>query len=166
MAIYLKYGALKGSANTKGFEGWIDVDSFSWGVQRHMASAHRGGANREAGEVAIQDITLSKRMDVSSNPLLGEAWGGKLNTKVTIKFTTNTAKGVGDFLIYELENTGISHYGISAHGQGGGSGGDLMPTETLTLNFAKISVTYKNVDPGISMSPSTVGYDLTKMVAS
>ena len=41
-----------------------------------------------------------------------------------------------------------------------------MPTETLTLNFAKISVTYKNVDPGISMSPSTVGYDLTKMVAS
>ena len=78
-----------------------------------------------------------------------------MDSKVTIKFTT-TAKGkVETFLTYELENAGLSGYSLS-------SGGD-MPTESLSLNFTKITETFAGMDPGVSGSPETVGYDLTQM---
>jgi len=38
-----------------------------------------------------------------------------------------------------------------------------MPTESLSLNFTKITETFTGQDPGISGSPETVGYDLTQM---
>jgi type VI secretion system secreted protein Hcp len=54
-----------------------------------------------------------------------------------------------------MEHTGLSHYSLS-------SGGD-MPTESMSLNFTKITEKFSAMDPGISGSPETVGYDLTLM---
>jgi type VI secretion system secreted protein Hcp len=98
---------------------------------------------------------VTKLGDVSTPKLLLDAVAGKLDNKVTIKFTTTTKGKIETFMTYEFENTGLSHYSTS-------SGGD-MPTETLQLNFAKISKTFTGHDPGISGSPETVGYDLTQM---
>ena len=38
-----------------------------------------------------------------------------------------------------------------------------MPTESLSLNFTKITETISGMDPGVSGSPETVGYHLTQM---
>lgn len=159
MAIYLKYGSIKGSVTTEGFKDWIELNSFQWGVGRSVGTAARGSLSREHSEPALSEITVTKVTDVASPKLMLDAVAGKLDNKVEIKFTT-TAKGkVETYLTFKLENTGISHYSMASSG---GSGGD-MPVEHLSLNFTKITKTFIGMDPGISGSPETVGYDLTQM---
>ena len=155
MAIYMKYGSIDGAATTQGFQKWIELDSFQWGVGRAIGTAARGAQTRESSEPSISEITVTKRMDAGTPKLLQDALAGHLDNKVEIKFTTTTKGEVVDFLGYELTNTGISGYSVS-------SGGDL-PTESLSLNFTKIALTYKGTDPAISSNPVTVGYDLTLM---
>jgi type VI secretion system secreted protein Hcp len=155
MAIYLKYASIKGPVTTEGFKDWIEVQSFQWGVSRSIGTAARNSTSREHAEPVIAEITLTKQSDISSPKLFLDSVAGKLDSKVTIKFTTTTKGKVDTFSTYDLEGAGIAHYHLS-------SGGD-MPTESLSLNFTKISYTFIGMDPAISGSPETVGYDLTQM---
>jgi type VI secretion system secreted protein Hcp len=155
MAIYMKYGSVKGPVTTEGFKDWIECESFQWGVSRALGTAARGATSREHSEPVLGEITLTKHADVASPKLFLEAVAGKLDTKVAIHFTTTVKGKVDTYLKYELENAGVSHYTQS-------SGGD-MPLESVSLNFTKISKTFTGMDPSLSGSPETVGYDLTYM---
>ncbi|MBV9015897.1 MAG: type VI secretion system tube protein Hcp [Alphaproteobacteria bacterium] len=155
MALYMKYGSLDGACTTKGFEKWIELNSFQWGVGRAIGTGARGSLSREHSEPTISEITVTKLTDKSSPKLFEEALYGKLDTKVEIKFTTTVKNSVETFLAYELTNTGPSHYSL-------GSGGD-MPTETLSLNFTKVQMKFTPMEAGLTGSPEQVGYDLEKM---
>lgn len=98
---------------------------------------------------------MTKLQDVASPKLFLDSVAGKMDNKVTIKFTTTTKGKVETFCTFELENTGLSHYSMSSGGE--------APMESLSLNFTKISKTFTGHDPGISGSPETVGYDLSQM---
>ena len=155
MAIYMKYGSIKGAVTTDGFKDWIELSSFQWGVGRSIGTAARGSISREHSEPSLSEVSVTKLSDLSTPKLFLDAVAGKLDNKVTIKFTT-TAKGdVETFLTYEMENTGLSHYSLS-------SGGD-MPMESMSLNFTKITEQFSGMDPGVSGTPEIVGYDLTQM---
>jgi type VI secretion system secreted protein Hcp len=155
MAVYMKYGSIKGPVTTEGFKDWIELQSFQWGVGRAIGTAARGSTSREHSEPSISEIVVTKLTDVASPKLFLDAVAGKLDSKVEVKFTTTTKGKVETFLTYKMENTGVSGYSLS-------SGGD-MPMESLTLNFTKISYTFTGHDPGVGGSPETVGYDLTQM---
>jgi type VI secretion system secreted protein Hcp len=155
MAIYMKYGSVKGPVTTEGFKDWIELHSFQWSVGRSIGSAARGSTSREHSEPSLNEVTVTKLSDVATPKLFLDAVAGELNNKVTIKFTTTTKGKVETFLTYEMEDTGLSHYSLS-------SGGD-MPMESLSLNFTKITETFLGTDPATQGSPETVGYDLTQM---
>ena len=152
MAIYLKFGKIDGSVTTKGFEKWIELQSFQWGVGRGVNSATGSDVNREASAPSISEITVTKSFDEASNKLLMDVLAGQLDAKVEIKLTTTTKNETTEFLTYTLEKCGLSGYSVS-------SGGD-RPMESLSLNFTKISVTNKSIDSGGKAQPDTVGYDL------
>ena len=42
MALYMKYGSIKGAGATDGFKDWIEPNSFQWGMGRHIGTAARG----------------------------------------------------------------------------------------------------------------------------
>lgn len=155
MAIYMKYGSIKGAATTEGFKDWIELTSFQFGTGRGIASAARSPTSREHSEPSLSEITVTKLTDVSSPKLFTESVAGELNNAVTITFTTTTKNKVEPFLKYELENTGVSGYSVS-------SGGD-MPSESISLNYTKIKKTFIGLDPATKGNPETVGYDLTEM---
>jgi type VI secretion system secreted protein Hcp len=155
MAIYMKYGNIKGAVTTEGFKHWIELTSFQWGIGRSIGTAARGALSREHSEPSLSEVTVTKLGDVSTPKLFLDAVAGKLDSKVTIKFTTTTKGKVETFLTYDLENTGISHYSMNSAGD--------MPTEHLSLNFTKIAETFTGMQPGITGSPETVGYDLEQM---
>ena len=155
MAIYMKFGSVNGAVTTKGFEKWIELSSFQWGVGRAVGTAARGSTNREGSEPSISEVTVTKVMDVASNALFSDAVGGDFSTTVQLKFTTTTKDTVTTYLKYELSNTGISGYSVS-------SGGD-NPNESLSLNFTKVMITHTGTDSKIGGAPDTVGYDLEKM---
>jgi type VI secretion system secreted protein Hcp len=155
MAIYMKYGSIKGAVTTDGFKDWIELNSFQWGVGRAIRSAARGATSREHSEPSLSEITVTKPSDVATPDLFLDAVAGQLNNKVTIKFTTTTKGKVETFLTYEMENTGLSRYSLSSSGD--------IPKESLSLNFTKIAETFLGMDPSIGGTPKTVGYDLTQM---
>lgn len=155
MAIYMKYGSINGAVTTDGFKDWIELGSFQWGVGRGIGSAARGAQNREGSEPSLSEIIVTKMMDIASNNLFLDAVAGTMNAKVEIKFTTTTKNKVETFLTYELTDTGLSGYSLS-------SGGD-NPSESLSLNFTKVSITRSAIGPDGKPKPDTVGYDLTQM---
>jgi type VI secretion system secreted protein Hcp len=96
---------------------------------------------------------VRKQTDLSSPDLFLDSVAGKLNNTVTLKFTTTSKGDVETFLTYELTDCGLSGYALSSEGD--------MPTESLRLNYTKITKTFS--DPETGVAPKTVGYDLTKM---
>jgi len=96
---------------------------------------------------------VTKNTDVASVKLLQDATAGELNHPVTISFTSTTKGQTIEYLKYELVNVGLSGYSLS-------SGGD-MPSESLSLNFSKVTMTFKGLDPATAANPQSGGYDLT-----
>lgn len=156
MSIYMKFGSIDGAVTTKGFEKWIELQSCQLGVSRSIGTAARGATNREGSEPSFSEVVVSKAFDVSSVKLMEDAWGGDLSNKVQIKFTTTVKNGVNTFLAYELEKCGVSSYSFSAGAEGN-------PSESLALNFTKITVAHTGMDAKVSGSPVRVSYDLETM---
>jgi len=153
VAIYMNWDGVPGDVTTQGFEKWIELQSFQWGVGRGIGSAMSGQASRESSIPSVSEIVVTKRMDGSSPGLWTDSVAGQLNTTVKIAFTTTSKGATTEFLNYELTNTGLSGYSLS-------SGGD-MPTESLSLNFTKVVWKFTGTDPSVSGTPVTQGYDLT-----
>ncbi|MEI8195936.1 MAG: type VI secretion system tube protein Hcp, partial [Phycisphaerae bacterium] len=143
--IYMKYGNITGNVTAKGFLGDSQLTSFQWGVGRSISSGVNSDGNREASAPSVSEIVVTKQFDSASLPLIQEAFGGT-PSRVETDFVNATAKGtLQTYLKLELDNTLLSGYSIS-------SGGD-RPSESLSLNFTKISFT---------AGKDTFSYDLTK----
>lgn len=152
MAIYLKYGAIEGNVTTQGFEKWIELNSCQFGVGRGISMMIGKGTAREASIPSISEVVVTKVMDSASNKLFLDAVGGSMDTLAKITFTTTDKTDTTGFLTYELTNTGISGFSTS-------SGGD-RPSESLSLNFTKVTISYTDKDSAVGGAADTVGYDL------
>ena len=155
MTIVVKYEGIDGETKIRGFEKYIEVDSFQLGLGRHIASA-RGTSTREGGEVSISEITCTKATDGTTVKLFEQACTGKLNKKVDIKFLRTGSGEPQEFLSFELQGTGISGMSFSASG----GGGDSRPMESLSFNFDKIKIKYNPIGDDFTGSPATWGWDL------
>lgn len=156
MAIYMKYQDIKGQVTTDGFKDWIELDSCNLSIQRHTGLG-AGGKSREGAHPDIQEIQISKKFDKATPLILRESVAGTFDKKVDIKWTT-TAKGkVDTFFHVELEKCGITNYSQSGSP-------DHVPTESLSLNFLKITFTPSPLDEaGSPQKGAVVTYDLEAM---
>jgi type VI secretion system secreted protein Hcp len=153
MPIYMKYGAIKGGVVATGHEGWIELNSFQWGVGRTISSPTGGSSGRETSPPSISEIVVTKPTDIATVALLREALAGS-GQDVSIDFCTTDQGTDTVYLSFTLTNTLISGDAIS-------SGGNL-PEESISLNFTKIQC--RDLLPGAQNpdgSPASVGYDLT-----
>src|SRR5215471_21466514 len=116
MAIYMKYGSIKGPVTTDGFKDWIEVNSFQWGDSRAIRSAAGFLHSREHSAPSFSEVTLKKRTDFSSPKLFLESVAGRLDNKVTLKFTTTTKDKVETFMTYEFSDCGLSAYALNSEG--------------------------------------------------
>lgn len=156
MAIFLKYGSIKGETTQVTHKDWIEINSMQFGVGRGISSGVGGGSKREATAPSVSEITLTKTMDICSNLILKEALGGKaVDVKIEVTQTDNSGKHVA-YLKYVLTNTLISGYSLS-------SGGD-RPSESLSLSFTKIDSEYLNIDD--KFAAKTTGHVVYDIAAS
>ena len=148
MPIYMQYGAIKGDVSAAGHEGWIELNSFQWGVGRTSSGPTGGSSGREVSAPSISEIVVTKPTDIATVALLREALVGE-GQDVSIDFCKTDQGKVTVYLSYTLNNTMISGNAIS-------SGGNL-PEESISLNFTKFQC--RDLLPGAQ--PGSVGYDLT-----
>ena len=112
MPIYMKYGAIEGDATAAGHEGWIELNSFQWGVGRGISSPTGKSANRESTAPSIAEVSVSKVSDFASPLLLIEALKGE-GTPVQIDFCKTDGGQLEVFTSVALENTLISGFSTS-----------------------------------------------------
>jgi type VI secretion system secreted protein Hcp len=128
-AAYIKFDGVDGESQDKDHKGWSELVSFSQGID----TTHSGAA-------AFKDVVVTKEYDKSSPTLAEAVVRGKVFPSVVFELTRSSpgAEPVA-YLQYELTNVQVTSYSV------GGSASD-QPTETMSLNFEEIKVTYTETD--------------------
>lgn len=160
MPIFMNYDGIQGDVTSKGHEQWIELSSWQWGVGRGITSATASEADREGSTPSVSEIVVTKVTDGASPNLMRASLGVKPageGKTVKIDFCKTDQDKPEPYLQFELENTLISGFSMS-------SGGD-RPTESLSLNFTKI--TMNNISMGSANEtgqPDRPFYDLGQQV--
>lgn len=135
---YLKIGDVKGESVVKGFEGQIDVLSWSWGMSQ-TGTTHRGTGGG-AGRVDVQDMTFTHYVDAASSNLMLACCNGKHYPDALLTVRKAGEKPL-DYL--KITMTDLIITSVST----GGSKGEELVAETVSINFAKVKVEYQPQDP-------------------
>lgn len=152
MAIYVKFGSIKGDATHQEHKDWVQVDSIQWGVGRAITTPTGSTKNREASEPSISEVTVTKQMDQSSIYFFEEACVGNKAQDCKIHMVSTGSPG-RTYAEFNLSNTLVSGYSVS-------SGGDV-PSESISFSFTKIEHKYNTVDEGGKSKPASASYDMT-----
>ncbi len=149
---FLKVDGIEGESTDDKHKNEIDVESWSWGETNTGEAAHRGGMG--AGKVAMQDFHFVMRVCKASPKLMQGCATGE-----HIKEATLTCRKAGgsqqEYLKIKFSDLLISSY------QTGGSNGDVVPVDQISLNFSKIEFEYKEQKKDGSLGGAVkAGYDL------
>jgi type VI secretion system secreted protein Hcp len=150
--MFLKLDGIKGESADKGHKDEIAILAWSWGVS-NSGSAHLGGG-AGSGKVNVQDLSLTKYIDVASPDLALFSCNGKHIAKgqLTVR---KAGENPLEYLIIKLEDILVASYST------GGSGGEDRLTENITLNFAKVDMEYTAQDAkGAAGAKPKMGWDI------
>ena len=73
MPIYMEFKGIPGAVETHGYEKWIELNSFQYGVGRAVSSG-AGGNTRESSAPNVSEIVVTKHFDVASAKLYQDWW--------------------------------------------------------------------------------------------
>jgi type VI secretion system secreted protein Hcp len=151
--------APKGESTLKGYEGKMELLSFSHGVAMQV-TGDMSNTERTSGKPNHQDMTVTKYLDQASPVLTQSCCEGKGFKKVDIIIGRNDSGAVIELMRYTLANVLISSISV------GGGGGD-KPVETVTLNYNKIGWTYTSQHKEVGKNGVVDGkWDLEQNVAA
>jgi len=156
---FLKLGDVKGESVVKGFEDHIQLLAWSWGMSQ-SGTTHIGSGGG-AGKVNVQDLSFTHYVDSASPNLIKACCVGTHYD--TGKLTMRKAGGAPlDYVIISL--TDIIVTSVSS----GGSGGEDLLSENVTLNFAQFKYEYQPQDAkgGKKGGTLTASYNIAKNTES
>ena len=76
MAIYLHVEGLEGDVTAAGHEGWIECESFQWGVGRGITTPTGSSQERESTAPSVSEVTVVKNMDKCTPKLFEQSCVG------------------------------------------------------------------------------------------
>jgi type VI secretion system secreted protein Hcp len=158
MDMFLKIEGVKGEsrdADAK-HKGTMDLLAWSWGMS-NSGTAHMGtGAG--AGKVNVQDLSLTKYIDSGSPTLQLACCNGKHFPEALVTVRKAGEKPL-EYLTIKMSEVMVTSVST------GGSGGEDRLTENVTLNFAKVEVTYTSQDAtGKAGDPIPYGWNIAENV--
>lgn len=147
---FLRVDGIQGESADAKHKGEIDVLSWSWGETQATGLPSSGGG---AGKVEMSDLTVVTHVSKASPHLLLACATGK-HIKSAVLTGRKAGKGQAEFLTFSLSDVLVSSY------QTGGSASVEPPTDSVSLNFAKLQVEYKEQKADGSLGETVkVGWD-------
>lgn len=122
----IKFDGIEGEGKLTGFEGWIDISSWSWGVSHPTSGVPGGGYSSDKAH--FSDVTISKTADKGSATLLLNMTFGTHFPKVEIVSLKTTGETIEKYCHIEMEKVFIT----SVSQAGGGSG---PPMESVSMSY-------------------------------
>ena len=148
---YLKFDGIPGESTDEKHKGEIELESYALGLSNSSPGGAAGGGSGK-GKVQFQDFHFVKSEDSTSPVLFLSCASGKHFQKVEIHLRKSGEKQI-DYLKIDLEDVMVSSFSQA--------GADEVPTESISLNFAKILMTHTpQLADGNAGTPITAGWDL------
>ena len=130
----LKIDGVEGESQDSKHKAEIEIQSFSFGATQTGSFAAGGGGG--AGKVSMQDFHFTVPVNKASPKLMLACASGQ-HIKKAVLTVRKAGKEQQEYLKYTFSDILVSSY------QTGGGGGDVMPVDQISLNFAKIEQEYK-----------------------
>lgn len=156
--MFLKLEGVTGESQDKTHTGEIDVLAWSWGMSQ-SGTMHIGGGGG-AGKVSIQDLSVTKYIDKSSPVLQMYCSNGKQFKEGTLAVRKAGGDDPLEYLKIKMTEVIVTSYST------GGSGGQDLLTENISLNFAEVDVEYQPQKQDGSKDGGAIkyGWDIAKNV--
>lgn len=130
---FLKIDGIDGESTDKKHKNSIDIESWSWGENNSGSSSQGGGGG--AGKVTMQDFNFVMRVNKASPKLLLACANGQ-PFKSALLTCRKAGKEQQEYLKIKFSDLLVSNF------QTGGSSGDIIPVDQISLNFSKIEYEY------------------------
>jgi type VI secretion system secreted protein Hcp len=149
---FLKIDGIPGESVDQKHKNEIQLEAFSWGATNEAGPVI--GAGGGAGKVQVQDFSFTMRVNKASPKLFLACAKGQ-----HLKMATFTARREGkaqqEFLVYKFTDVVVSSY------QTGGSAGDVIPMDSISLAFSRVEMAYRPQKADGSLdTPIAAGWDL------
>jgi type VI secretion system secreted protein Hcp len=145
-------GEIDGESMDSSHKKEIDVLAWSWGMS-NSGSFHVGGGGG-AGKVNMQDLSVTKWVDISSPVLQLYCANGDHFSKAVLTVRKSGKKPL-EYIKILMEQVMVTSVST------GGSGGEDKLTENITLNFAKVKFEYQQQnDDGTGGTKKNMYWDI------
>ena len=136
--MHIKIDTIPGHSEIKGFEGQIQLESFSWAMQQTTSFGSSSGGG--AGKVNLGDMTFVHNVDKATPKLMIACCTGAHLKDAVLTCRKAGGESAVDFLKITLTDVIVSSVSPS-----GTNNGDT-PNETVSLAFAEYKVEYQEQD--------------------
>src|SRR5258708_799316 len=135
-ASYLQLDGVPGEALEANHKDWIELLSYSHSMTQPVSTTRSSAGGAATGRTQHGDFMITKFVDKASPKLYEAVSNGKHFAKATIDVCRAGGTQV-KFLTITLEEIMISSISANSGGQANAEG-DILPTETVGLNYGKI----------------------------
>jgi type VI secretion system secreted protein Hcp len=136
--MHIKIDTIPGHSEIKGFEGQIQLESFSWNMQQSTSFGSSTGGG--AGKVNMGDMTFVHNVDKATPKLMIACCTGAHLKDAVLTCRKAGGESAVDFLKITLTDVIVSSVSPSGTNMGD------TPTETVSLAFAEFKVEYQEQD--------------------
>ena len=131
---YIKFDGISGESVDAKHKDEIDVESWSWGETHAVAGPPGSGGG--ASKVSMQDFQFVMGLNRASIGLMKACATGE-HIKTATLSGTRGVKDQQEYLTFKFQDVLVSSF------QTGGSEDAVVPTDSVSFNFAKIEVAYR-----------------------
>lgn len=159
---FLKIEGVEGESPDKGYPNWIQLQAWQWAEEN--AGRWGFGSGGGSGKVEMKDFEFHMVSNKASPKLFLMCATGEHISQATL-VCRKSGKGQQDFLTVTFSNCLVSSFKTVGNMPLGkietGEGGTVLPTDAISLNFARIEIGYKEQKNDGSMGAVIkAGYDL------
>jgi len=147
---FLKVDGVDGESADDKFKGYIELQSFNFGVE-NIGSLGSGTSGGGTGKAKFGEFNIVKATDKSSARLFASCCTGEHFATATI-VCRKAGKDQQEFLKITMGPVLISSFQ-----HGGSANSDIIPTEQISINFAKIEMEYKEQKLDGSLGGAVIG---------
>ncbi len=147
---------IKGESTVVGYEDYMEIETFNWGATQTGTYSYGGGGG--GGKTNMQDFNFTMKTNKASPKLMEACANGTAVTTAT--FVSLKAGGKAPVVSIKVV---MSDLLVSSYQTGGQAGNDDIPSDQISLNFAKIVFTHTpQKSDGSSGTSVDGGWDLKK----
>lgn len=151
---FLKLEGIDGGSTVKGYEKWIEVDSYLFDVANITSGSGGGGTS---SRITFQDFSFNKEVDLASARIFEYLVTGKNIESAKFEVVQTDGKIADRLITYAFSDvlfTSFVNTGAEPN----------RPTESVAFRFDQIELTTYTQDPkgGISKPGASIKWDLKK----